>query len=128
MMDPIGFSLENFDALGVWRTNDSGFRVDPVGQMFDGAKLDGPISLRQAMLNHSDNFVAAFTENLLAYGLGRVIDSADMPAVRAIDRAAATQNNRFSSLVLGIVKSNPFQYRRAEEAAAPAASVVEPQQ
>lgn len=114
MMDPIGFSLENFDAVGVWRTNDSGFRIDPAGQMFDGAKLDGPASLRQAILNHSDAFISTFTENLLAYGLGRVIDSSDMPAVRAVDRAAATRNNQFSSFVLAIVKSEPFQYRRAE--------------
>ena len=89
MMDPIGFALENFDAVGVWRANDSGFRVDPIGQMFDGAKLDGPVSLRQAILNHSDAFISTFTENLLAYGLGRIIDTPDMPAVRAIDRAAA---------------------------------------
>jgi hypothetical protein len=114
MMDPIGFSLENFDAVGIWRTNDSGFRIDASGQMFDGAKLDGPASLRQAILNHSDAFISAFTENLLAYGLGRVIDSADMPTVRSIDRAAAARNNQFSSFVLAIVKSEPFQYRRAE--------------
>ncbi len=115
MMDPIGFSLENFDAVGVWRTNDSGFRIDPSGVMFDGAKLDGPIGLRQALLNHSDAFITAFTENLLAYGLGRVLDAADMPAVRAIDRSAAARANHFSSFVLGIVKSTPFQYRRAED-------------
>jgi Protein of unknown function (DUF1592)/Protein of unknown function (DUF1588)/Protein of unknown function (DUF1587)/Protein of unknown function (DUF1595)/Protein of unknown function (DUF1585) len=114
MMDPIGFSLENFDAVGVWRTNDSGFRIDAAGQMFDGAKLDGPASLRQAILNHSDAFISTFTENLLAYGLGRVIDAPDMPTVRAIDRSAATRNNQFSSFVLAIVKSEPFQYRRAE--------------
>jgi hypothetical protein len=126
MMDPIGFSLENFDAVGVWRTNDSGFRIDPAGQMFDGAKLDGPASLRQAILNHSDAFISTFTENLLAYGLGRVIDSSDMPAVRAIDRAAAARNNQFSSFVLAIVKSEPFQYRRAEPLTAPAAPTSAP--
>ncbi|MGA7236984.1 MAG: DUF1592 domain-containing protein [Bryobacteraceae bacterium] len=126
MMDPIGFSLENFDAVGIWRTNDSGFRIDPSGQMFDGAKLDGPASLRQAILNHSDAFISAFTENLLAYGLGRVIDSADMPAVRAIDRAAAARNNQFSSFVLAIVKSEPFQYRRAEPLVAPATAPSAP--
>jgi Protein of unknown function (DUF1592)/Protein of unknown function (DUF1588)/Protein of unknown function (DUF1587)/Protein of unknown function (DUF1585)/Protein of unknown function (DUF1595) len=130
MMDPIGFSLENFDAVGVWRTNDSGFRIDPAGQMFDGAKLDGPASLRQAILNHSDAFISTFTENLLAYGLGRVIDASDMPAVRAIDRAVAARNNQFSSFVLAIVKSEPFQYRRAEsltvaQASRPAQGSVE---
>lgn len=121
MMDPIGFSLENFDAVGVWRTNDSGFPIDAAGLMFDGAKLDGPVSLRQALLNHSDSFISAFTENLLAYGLGRVIDTNDMPTVRAIDRAAAAHNSQFSSFVLGVVKSEPFQYRRAEEIVAQAA-------
>ena len=117
LMDPIGFSLENFDAIGVWRTNDSGFRVDPKGQMFDGQKLDGPISLRQAILNHSDSFIGTFTENLLAYGLGRVVDYYDMPTVRAIEHDAAQNNNHFSSFILGVVKSMPFQMRRAEESA-----------
>ena len=115
MMDPIGFALENFDAVGVWRTNDSGFKIDPSGVMFDGAKLSGPTSLRQALLNHSDVFISNLTENLLAYGLGRVLEYYDMPSVRAIDREAARNNNRFSSFILGIVKSTPFQMRRAEE-------------
>jgi mono/diheme cytochrome c family protein len=114
MMDPIGFALENFDAVGVWRTNDSGFRIDPAGRMFDGAMLDGPASLRQALLNHSDAFLATLTENLLAYGLGRVLEYYDMPAVRSIGRDAADSNNRFSSFILGIVKSVPFQMRRTE--------------
>ena len=73
LMDPIGFALENFDAVGVWRTRDSGFLIDAAGQMFDGAKLNGPVSLRQALLSHSDAFLSTFTENLLAYGLGRVM-------------------------------------------------------
>src|SRR5262249_30151581 len=67
LMDPIGFALENFDAIGVWRTNDSGFRIDPSGTMFDGAKLDGPASLRQALVEHSGAFLSTFAENLLAY-------------------------------------------------------------
>ena len=115
MMDPIGFALENYDAVGVWRTNDSGFKIDASGKMFDGAKLDGPASLRQAVLNHSDSFISAFSENLLAYGLGRVVDYRDMPFVRGVDREAAKNNYRFSSFVLSIVKSTPFQMRRAEE-------------
>jgi hypothetical protein len=115
LMDPIGFALENFDAVGAWRTNDSGFRVDAKGQMFDGAKLDGPVSLRQAILNHSDSFIGTFTENLLAYGLGRVIDYGDMPFVRGIAREAARNNNHFSAFVLGVVKSPAFQMRRVEE-------------
>jgi hypothetical protein len=115
MMDPIGFALENFDAVGVWRTSDSGFRIDPSGEMFDGAKLSGPASLRQALLNHSDVFISNLTENLLAYGLGRVLEYYDMPAVRGVDREAARNHNRFSSFILGIVKSAPFQFRRVEE-------------
>jgi Protein of unknown function (DUF1592)/Protein of unknown function (DUF1588)/Protein of unknown function (DUF1587)/Protein of unknown function (DUF1595)/Protein of unknown function (DUF1585) len=116
LMDPIGFALENFDAMGVWRTNDSGFKVDPVGQMYDGAKLNGPASVRQALVGHSDAFLQTFAESLLAYGLGRVIDYRDMPFVRAIEREAAKNDNRFSSFVLGVVRSMPFQMRRAEDA------------
>jgi hypothetical protein len=115
LMDPIGFSLENFDAVGVWRTNDSGFAIDAAGQMFDGAKLNGPASLRQAILNHSDAFLSTFTENLLAYGLGRVIDYRDEPVVRSIDREADKDNHRFLDYVMGIVNSPPFQMRRTED-------------
>ncbi len=115
MMDPIGFALEKFDAVGVWRTNDSGFRIDASGTMFDGAKLDGPASLRQAILGHSDLFLQTFTENLLAYGIGRVLEPSDMPAVRSVAKEAALNGNRFSALVMAVVKSAPFQMRRAEE-------------
>jgi mono/diheme cytochrome c family protein len=124
LMDPIGFSLENFDAVGVWRTNDSGFKIDASGKMFDGAKLDGPMSLRQAVLNHSDAFIGTFTENLLAYGMGRVLEYYDEPTVRAIDKEAAKNGNRFSAFVMAIVKSAPFQMRRAEDAEPVATDVV----
>jgi hypothetical protein len=124
IMDPIGFALENFDAMGGWRTNDSGFNVDPTGQMYDGAKLNGPASLRQALMGHSDAFLQTFTENLLAYGLGRVIDYRDIPFVRSIERDAAKNDNRFSSFVLGVVKSMPFQMRRSEDAEPAATDVV----
>ncbi len=115
LMDPIGFSLENFDVLGTWRTNDSGFRINAAGTMFDGAKLDGPASLRQAILGHSDLFMETFAGNLLAYGVGRVLEPSDMPVVRSVVKEAGRSNNRFSALVLAIVKSTPFQMRRAEE-------------
>jgi Protein of unknown function (DUF1588)/Protein of unknown function (DUF1585) len=115
MIDPIGFALENFDAVGAWRINDSGLPIDAKGQLFDGTKLDGPISLRQAILKHSDAFLGTFTENLLAYGLGRVIDYRDMPTVRAIERQAARNDNRFSSFVLGVVNSASFQTSRVED-------------
>ena len=115
LMDPIGFALENFDPVGVWRTNDSSFRVDATGTLFDGTKLDGPASLRSAIVNHKTAFLSTFTENLLAYGLGRVIDHRDMPFVRAIATDAGRNNHRMSSFILGIVRSTPFQMRRAEE-------------
>jgi hypothetical protein len=114
LMDPIGLALENFDGIGSWRAKDGGLPVDASGRMFDGAKLDGPVSLRKAIVSHSDAFVGTFTENLLAYALGRVIDYRDMPMVRSIEREAASSNNRFSAFVLGIVRSMPFQMRRAE--------------
>jgi hypothetical protein len=109
IMDPIGLTLENFDAVGVWRANDEGRRIDPSSEMYDGAMLNGPVSLRNAIMSRSDSFVRSFTENLLAYGLGRVVDHRDMPAVRSIYRAAAADGNRFSSFIMGIVKSVPFQ-------------------
>jgi hypothetical protein len=115
MMDPIGMSLENFDAVGIWRTKDSGFVVDPSGQMFDGATLDGPVSLRNAILNHRQSFIRNFTENLLIYGLGRRVEYQDMPLVRSIERDAAKDNNRFYSFVLGIVNSTPFQMRKSDD-------------
>jgi hypothetical protein len=118
MMDPIGFSLENFDALGAWRWNDSGFPVDATGQLVDGTKVDGPASLRRALEGHSEAFIRNFTEKLLTYALGRGIEYYDKPAVRAIDREAARNGDRFSSFVVGIVKSTPFQMRRAEEPSA----------
>jgi Protein of unknown function (DUF1592)/Protein of unknown function (DUF1588)/Protein of unknown function (DUF1585)/Protein of unknown function (DUF1587)/Protein of unknown function (DUF1595) len=120
MMDPIGFALENFDALGAWRWNDSGFPVDASGHLVDGTKVNGPASLRQALTAHSDAFLRTFTEKLLTYALGRGIEYYDMPTVRAIDREAAQNGNRFSSFILGIVNSTPFQKRRAEAAAAQA--------
>jgi len=128
LMDPIGLALENFDAVGAWRAKDAGLPVDAVGKMFDGTKLDGPVSLRQAILGHSDAFLQTFTENLLAYALGRVVDYRDEPMVRSIERSAARDGNRFSAFVLGIVNSMPFQMRRADgndsTVAAPVAAAV----
>jgi cytochrome c551/c552 len=114
LMDPIGLALENFDGIGQWRALDSGIPIDATSKMFDGSALNGPASLRQAILNHSGVFINTFTENLLAYGLGRVIDYREMPVVRSIEADAAREGNRFSSVVLAIVKSTPFQMRRAE--------------
>jgi hypothetical protein len=115
-MDPIGFSLENFDPIGGWRTLDAGTPIDSTGQLYDGTKLNSPASLRKALLAHSDAFVGTFTENLFAYGVGRVLHPTDMPAIRAIQRDAAAHGNTFSSIVLGIVNSNSFRMRSAEPA------------
>jgi hypothetical protein len=124
LMDPIGLALENFDGIGSWRAKDGGLPVDSSGRMFDGTKLDGPVSLRKAILSHSDAFLGTFTENLLAYALGRVVDYHDMPMVRSIEQEAARNNQRFSSFVLGIVRSMPFQMRRAEGVELPTDSTV----
>jgi hypothetical protein len=111
IMDPIGMALENFNAVGEWRLRDGGLPIDTTGEMYDGSRLDGPASVRQAVLNHSDLFIRKFGESFLAYAVGRVLDHQDMPAVRAIARDAAKADNRFSSFVLGIVKSPAFQMR-----------------
>ncbi len=111
IMDPIGFSLENFDLTGKWRTSDGGIPVDASSQMVDGTKLSGPASLREALLSRSDVFVSTLTEKLMTYALGRGLKYYDMPAVRAIAREARRNDDRFSSIVLGIVKSAPFQMK-----------------
>jgi len=111
IMDPIGFSLENFDLVGKWRATDGGTAIDPTGQLVDGTRLDGPASLRRALLDRSDVFVRAMTEKLLIYATGRALQYPDMPIVRAVAREGARHEYRFSSLVLGIVKSEPFQMR-----------------
>jgi hypothetical protein len=109
LMDPIGFSLENFDGIALWRTLDEGQAIDPTSQVFDGTKLDGPASLRKWLLGYSDQFVEVVAEKLLTYALGRGVDYQDMPLVRSLARDAAKSDNKFSALVLGVVKSKPFQ-------------------
>jgi hypothetical protein len=114
LMDPLGLALENFDGVGQWRIHDNGLPIDASGKMFDGTTVDSPVSLRKALNNHADVFIDTFIQNLFAYGLGRVIDYREMPVVRSIQRDAASNNNKFSSVVMAIVKSAPFQMRRAE--------------
>lgn len=115
-MDPIGFALENYDPIGGWRGFDSGAPIDAKGKLFDGTPLDGPASLRKALLAHSDDFLGTFTESLFAYGVGRVLRPVDMPEVRSIEAYAAGHDNSFSSFVMGIVNSAPFRMRAAEPA------------
>jgi hypothetical protein len=109
IMDPIGFALENFDAIGAWRTQDAGNKIDAVGYLVDGSLLDGPKGLREAMLRYSPQFVRVATEHLMTYALGRGVEYYDMPTLRAIVADSARKNYRFSSLVLGVVKTEQFQ-------------------
>ena len=121
MMDPIGFALENFDGIGKWRTEDAGQKVDASSQLTDGTKIDGVVDLRNALLRYSRQFARVMTEKLLTYALGRGVVYQDMPVVRGIVREAARNNYRFSTLVEGIVKSEPFQMNRKPEATLTAA-------
>src|SRR5688500_4661632 len=117
VMDPLGFALENFDGVGEWRVKEVGGAIDPVGQLADGAPVDGPVALRKALLKRPEMFVRTLTQKLMTYGLGRGLDSRDRPLIRAVVRDAAKQNFRFSSIVLGIVKSAPFQMKKAQSEA-----------
>jgi mono/diheme cytochrome c family protein len=111
VMDPVGFALENFDVVGAWRTREPGGPIDASGELADGRKIDGVVTLRKAILDRPDIYVTTLTEKLMTYALGRGVDTRDMPAVRRVVRDAAAQDYRFSSIVLGIVKSVPFQMR-----------------
>jgi mono/diheme cytochrome c family protein len=114
VMDPVGFSLEHFDLIGKFRETDGGSKVNASGRLADGTPLDGPRSLRQALLSRREAVAATATEKLLTYALGRHLEYFDMPAVRTIVRAAAASDYRFSSLIIGIVRSTPFQMKRHE--------------
>ena len=128
MIDPIGLALENFDVTGQWRTWDktyainqdgvrihtAGVPVDATTTLYDGTPLNGPASLREGILKYSDAFISTLTEKLMAFAIGRRVEYFDMPAVRAIMRDAAKNNNRFSALVLGIARSRAFQMSRAQ--------------
>ena len=113
LMDPPGFSLENYDAVGRWRTADEGILVDSAGGLPDGSKFGNAAGLEQALLARPDVFVTTFTEKLLTYALGRGVEYYDAPAIRKVTQGSAAQNYRFSSIVLGIVNSTPFQMRRS---------------
>jgi len=116
IMDPIGFSMENFDAIGHWRTTDDGSAIDALGILVDGSKLDGVKGLREALLRYSPQFVRVITEKLLIYALGRGTEYYDMPVVRSIVRDAERDQYRFSSLLLGVVRSAPFQMNMKSDA------------
>ena len=113
LMDPIGLSLENFDAVGAWREYDGSgsAKIDASGTLLDGTAVTGPIELRTALMKKPEIFVSTLTEKLMIYGLGRGLSAHDMPEIRKIVRDAASKNNRFSALILGVVNSKPFQLR-----------------
>ena len=113
-MDPIGFSLENYDAVGKWRTEFAGQAIDASGLLPDGNTFDGPDGLRGLLLDRPDDFVGTITEKLMRFALGRSLEYYDMPEVRGIVRAAAEDDYRWSSVILGVIESAPFQMRRTE--------------
>jgi len=114
LMDPVGFSLENYDAVGRWRTVDDGKPIDSSGGLPDGSKFEGVAGLEKALLARPEVFAGTVTEKLLTYGLGRGVESYDAPAVRTVVRAAAAKDYKFSAFILGIVNSTPFQMRRSQ--------------
>jgi len=121
LFDPMGFALENFSADGSWRNKDGGdggVPIDATVELYDGQQVQGPVGLRTALLRYSPQFVRMVTEKLMTYGLGRGVEYYDMPVIRQIVRDASKNNYKFSSIVLGIVKSAPFQMRMKVENAA----------
>jgi hypothetical protein len=126
IIDPIGFSLENFDAVGTWREKDrmAGAVIDASGELPDGTKVDGPDSLRTALMANPEQFVQTLTEKLMTYALGRTVEYYDMPTIRSIVRASAKDNYRFSAIVLNIVNSPPFQMREVAKDKAPVSTTA----
>jgi hypothetical protein len=119
IMDPIGLAMENFDAVGSWRTREGGTHgtaIDASGVLLDGTKVDGIVSLRKALMRNPEIFVGTFVEKMMTYALGRGVAAADMPTVRQIVRDGASQNYRFAFMVEGIVNSPAFQMRRVPTA------------
>jgi len=113
-IDPLGFALENFDGVGKFRTTDTNAPVDASGVWADGTKFNGPAEFRKVLLSHQDAFLATMTEKLMTYALGRGVETYDMPSVRSVIHGARSTDYRWSSLIIGIVKSTPFQMRRAQ--------------
>jgi Protein of unknown function (DUF1592)/Protein of unknown function (DUF1588)/Protein of unknown function (DUF1585)/Protein of unknown function (DUF1587)/Protein of unknown function (DUF1595)/Planctomycete cytochrome C len=112
-LDPIGFALENFNAVGAWRSEEAGAPIDASGELADGTHVNGVVELRKALLSRPENFVSTLTTKLMIYALGRGLDARDMPQMRAIVHDAARNDYRFSSLILGVVRSTPFRMNTA---------------
>ena len=109
VIDPLGLALDNFDVTGAWRIKDNEVPVDVMGDLYDGSKIDGPQGLRDALMKRSDVFMTGFTESLLTYAIGRRLEYTDMPAIRQIVRGAAKNQNKVSTLILGVVNSPAFK-------------------
>jgi len=114
IMDPVGFALENFDAIGRWRSEEHGEPINATAKLVDGTEIAGAADLRAALVRYSDRFVQTLTEKLMTYAVGRGLEYYDMPSVRAIAREAEKDDYRFSSIILGIVSSDAFRMRAAE--------------
>ena len=111
-IDPVGFALENFNAVGQWQdTTREGLEIDSAGVLVDGTAVDGPIELRNALLSRPEVFVGTVTEKLMTYALGRGLEPIDMPVVRSVVRDAANDDYAMQLIILGIVRSSAFQMR-----------------
>jgi hypothetical protein len=115
-MDPVGFALENFDAVGRWRSFDMGEPVDSSGGLPDGSEFSGVASLEEGLLERPELFVRTLSEKLLTYALGRGVETYDAPAIRQVVRDSQADDYSFSSIILGVVKSVPFQMRTVPDA------------
>jgi hypothetical protein len=113
-MDPVGFAFENYDAVGRWRITEEGTPIDAAGGLPDGSKFEGVAGLEQALLKRPEVFTTTFTEKLLTYALGRGVEYYDGPAVRRIVADAGANDFRFSSFIIGVIDSVPFQMRRSQ--------------
>lgn len=113
-MDPLGFGFENFDAIGAWRASEGKHKIDASGVLPDGSKFDGPVELRKVLLGKKDLFTKTLTDRMLTYALGRGTERADRCFVEEIAKETAKQEYRFRNLVINIVKSDPFQKKRAK--------------
>lgn len=127
IMDPLGFALENFDTIGAWREKDkfAGTRIDTEGKLVDGTEVKGPDDLRKALMRRPEQFVQTMTEKMLIYALGRNLEPSDMPAIRKIIRDAAAGNYKFSSIVMGVAASAPFQKSEVPAPEKPATQVAQ---
>jgi hypothetical protein len=113
LTDPVGFALENYDAVGRWRTTEAGDPIDASGTLYDGTDFRGVEGLQKAILNRPELFVTTLSEKLLTFAIGRGVAYYDAPALRKIVRDASAQDYHFSSIVMGIVNSTPFRMRKA---------------